>query len=122
MMYHTTRAVMSFADGSPTAWFGHGLGAIVAYEALRRVTNSDTPNRPVLLWASGCPAPQEFKKVVKETWLKEDPFTLLEGITKPQQVGKLNKRQVKKFKEHFGVPTGFGMNGCIDPYLWASIL
>jgi len=40
----------------PFAFFGHSMGALVGFELLRRLQNSDGP-RPVVFFASGCPAP-----------------------------------------------------------------
>lgn len=67
------RRIMSFADAVSTVWFGHGMGAIVAYEVLKLMEDIQTPNFPVALIVSGCPAPhlfsQEYKPYEKYPWL-----------------------------------------------------
>ena len=36
MIEQVTRKVLSLADGVSTVWYGHSMGAIVAYEVLKR--------------------------------------------------------------------------------------
>lgn len=75
MMEEVFRKVMSFADGVSTVWFGHSMGAIVAYECLRRMLKRETPNLPVALAVSGCPAPHllssRYKPETKYPWLQK---------------------------------------------------
>jgi len=61
MIEQVTRKVLSFADGVSTVWYGHSMGAIVAYEVLKRFDQRyRSPNLPVALIVSGCPAPHLF--------------------------------------------------------------
>ncbi|CAE7258384.1 unnamed protein product [Symbiodinium natans] len=61
MIEQVTRKVLSFADGVSTVWYGHSMGAIVAYEVLKRFDKQyRSPNLPVALMVSGCPAPHLF--------------------------------------------------------------
>ena len=43
--------------GRPFAFFGHSLGALLAFELTRRLRRHQGP-QPLCLFASGCPAPQ----------------------------------------------------------------
>ena len=51
-----TRAVTSLAD-RPFAFFGHSLGALVAFEVARQLRRAHRPG-PVGLWVSGAEGPQ----------------------------------------------------------------
>lgn len=63
MIEQVTRKVLSLADGVSTVWYGHSMGAIVAYEVLKRFeTRYRSPNLPVSLIISGCPAPHLFQE------------------------------------------------------------
>ncbi|CAJ1422828.1 unnamed protein product [Effrenium voratum] len=63
MIDQVTRKVLSFADGVSTVWYGHSMGALVAYEVLKRFeTRYRSPNLPVALMVSGCPAPHLFRE------------------------------------------------------------
>mmetsp|Transcript_96841 Transcript_96841/g.202341 ORF Transcript_96841/g.202341 Transcript_96841/m.202341 type:complete len:845 (-) Transcript_96841:678-3212(-) len=65
MIPQVVRRVLSFGDGVNTVWFGQGAGAIVAYEVLRRIEGLQTPNFPIALLVSDCPAPEEFQEAYK---------------------------------------------------------
>jgi medium-chain acyl-[acyl-carrier-protein] hydrolase len=45
----------------PFAFFGHSLGALVAFELARRLGGDGAP-QPAYLFISGCPAPQVFSR------------------------------------------------------------
>mmetsp|Transcript_16962 Transcript_16962/g.48431 ORF Transcript_16962/g.48431 Transcript_16962/m.48431 type:complete len:927 (-) Transcript_16962:60-2840(-) len=65
--------VLSFADATPTVWVGHSVGALVAYETLKHFENHHSPNLPVALVVSGCPAPhlfqEQYRPCEKYEWL-----------------------------------------------------
>jgi len=67
--------VLSFADATSTIWFGHSAGALVAYELLKKFEHHHSPNLPVALVVSGCPAPhifsEEYKPYEKYPWLAQ---------------------------------------------------
>jgi len=65
MIVQVARQVLSFADACSTTWYGHSMGAIVAYEVLKIFEEHHTPNLPVALVVSGCPAPHLFEKEYK---------------------------------------------------------
>eukprot|EP00930_Biecheleria_cincta_P069026 TRINITY_DN5681_c0_g2_i2.p1 TRINITY_DN5681_c0_g2~~TRINITY_DN5681_c0_g2_i2.p1 ORF type:complete len:909 (+),score=145.53 TRINITY_DN5681_c0_g2_i2:30-2756(+) len=66
MIEQVTRKVLSFADAVNTVWYGHSMGAIVAYEVLKRFEmRHQTPNLPVSLMVSGCPAPHLFSEMYR---------------------------------------------------------
>lgn len=62
MIEQITRRVASFADGVNTAWFGQGMGGLVAYEVLKKIEEwkLQMPNLPISLIVSDCPAPHLF--------------------------------------------------------------
>jgi len=78
MKNQVCRKLLSFADGVSTVWYGHSAGALVAYEMLKKFESFHTPNLPVALVVSGCPAPHLFsssyKPSVKFPWLKKIRF------------------------------------------------
>jgi medium-chain acyl-[acyl-carrier-protein] hydrolase len=51
------RAVLPFLDGRPFAFFGHSMGALLAFELARKLAR-ETGREPVHLFVSGRPAPQ----------------------------------------------------------------
>lgn len=84
MIEQVLRRVLSFGDGVNTVWFGQGMGAIVAYELLRRIEERgvQTPNRPVALGVADCPAPHGIAQLYRP-WKSSDWLQLLaaEGVT-----------------------------------------
>ncbi|CAJ1341995.1 unnamed protein product [Effrenium voratum] len=65
--------VLAFGDGVSTVWFGQGMGAIVAYELLKIIETRQiqTPNLPVALVVSDCPAPHlvsRYRPYDAEDW------------------------------------------------------
>lgn len=74
MLNQVLDKVLSFADGVNTVWFGQGMGGIVAYELLKllEIQNIQTPNLPVALVVSDCPAPDKFSQMYRpydeENW------------------------------------------------------
>lgn len=54
MIEQVTRKVLSLADGVSTVWYGHSMGALVAYEVLKRFeTRFQSPgNLTKLPWVS----------------------------------------------------------------------
>lgn len=54
---HVVRTVTALGD-VPVAWFGHSMGAIVAYEAATRL--DEVGRTPLWFFASGCAAPHQF--------------------------------------------------------------
>mmetsp|Transcript_126023 Transcript_126023/g.351154 ORF Transcript_126023/g.351154 Transcript_126023/m.351154 type:complete len:923 (-) Transcript_126023:115-2883(-) len=85
MIEQVLHKVLSFADATSTVWFAHSMGAIVAYETLKRFEMHHSPNLPVALIVSGCPAPHNFEEQYrpqeKYSWLAkletEADFALL---------------------------------------------
>ncbi|CAE7511799.1 Mcat [Symbiodinium pilosum] len=75
MIKQVLEKVLSFADGVNTVWFGQGMGAIVAYELLKllELQEIQTPNLPVALVISDCPAPhvfsEKYRPYSEESWL-----------------------------------------------------
>lgn len=67
MIKQVTQHVLSFGDGANTVWFGQGMGAIIAYEVLKRIENENiqTSTLPVALVVSDCPAPHLFAGTYK---------------------------------------------------------
>lgn len=55
-LVRTLAETMRVADEVPRVFFGHSLGAVIAFELARVLTNHDD-NPPVLLMLSGWPAP-----------------------------------------------------------------
>lgn len=83
------RKVLSFADGVSTVWYGHSFGAIVAYELLKKMEEHYTPNLPVGLVVSGCPAPhlvaEQYRPFEQHPWLAAtDYLSDLDGLTQEQ--------------------------------------
>jgi len=62
MIEQVLEKVLAFGDGVNTVWFGQGMGAIIAYELLKmmEVRGIQSPNLPVALVVSDCPAPHMF--------------------------------------------------------------
>lgn len=62
MIEQVLHKVLAFGDGVNTVWFGQGMGAIVAYELLKMIEKEriQSPNLPVALVVSDCPAPHLF--------------------------------------------------------------
>lgn len=62
MIEQVLEKVIAFGDGVNTVWFGQGMGAIIAYELLKmmEVRGIQSPNLPVALVVSDCPAPHMF--------------------------------------------------------------
>jgi len=75
MINQVCRKLLSFADAVSTVWYGHSAGALVAYEMLKKFESFHTPNLPVALVVSGCPAPHLFSSSYKATtkfpWMKK---------------------------------------------------
>lgn len=67
MIQQVARKVASFADGVNSVWFGQGMGAIVAFEVLKLMETQklQSPNLPVALIVSDCPAPNLFSDTYK---------------------------------------------------------
>mmetsp|Transcript_63354 Transcript_63354/g.162980 ORF Transcript_63354/g.162980 Transcript_63354/m.162980 type:complete len:848 (-) Transcript_63354:130-2673(-) len=67
MVEQVAYKLLSFADGANTVWFGQGMGALVAYEVLKYIETKGlmTPNLPVALVVSDCPAPHLFAESYK---------------------------------------------------------
>lgn len=57
MIDELLRNLLCFGDSTSTVWYGHSAGALVAYECMKRLESTQTPNFPVALAVSGCPAP-----------------------------------------------------------------
>merc|ERR1712125_182866 len=80
--------VLSFGDGCNTVWFGQGMGAIIAYEVLKRIETESiqTSNLPVALVVSDCPAPHLFAATYKPYSMEGWADKLKELDTIQQQV------------------------------------
>jgi len=67
MLDEVTRKVASFADGVNTVWFGQGMGALVAYEVIKRFQQDklQCPSLPISLVVADCPAPHLFSDAYK---------------------------------------------------------
>jgi len=89
MLNEVTRAALSFADGVNTVWFGHSMGAIVAYEVLLRFEGLECPSLPVALVVSGCPAPKRFAQ-------EYTPYDKYEWLTQISSVGDIAKLDQQK--------------------------
>lgn len=113
MIDQVLHKVWSFADATSTVWFAHSTGAVVAYELLKRFERYQTPNLPVALVVSGCPAPhlfpEEYKLHEKHSWLDQLCTELdFEQLTEEQSAVLLREFQV--------VPTSE-----VDPVLFAAM-
>jgi len=89
MLSEVTRAALSFADGVNTVWFGHSMGAIVAFEVLKRFEGLECPCLPVALVASGCPAPKLFVK-------EYTPYNKYEWLTQISSLGDVARLDQQK--------------------------
>ncbi|GAA2607602.1 MULTISPECIES: thioesterase II family protein [Streptomyces] len=69
------------ADGAPFAFFGHSMGAMVAHELTRRLTERGGP-RPVWLGVSGCRAPAPDAPAT--TGAARPPAVLHAGLSDPE--------------------------------------
>ncbi|CAE8602626.1 unnamed protein product [Polarella glacialis] len=98
MIEQVTRKVLSFADAATTVWYGHSMGAVVAYEVLKRFERFHSPNLPVALMLSGCPAPHLFAEHYtlheKYPWLQKLRIGNDFDILQPEQMDAL-KRQLQ---------------------------
>ncbi|CAK9115688.1 unnamed protein product [Durusdinium trenchii] len=74
MIEDVLNKVLAFGDGVNTVWFGQGAGALVAYELLKIIETRQiqSPNLPVALVVSDCPAPHIFSTTYRpytaENW------------------------------------------------------
>jgi len=60
-------------DSLPFAFFGHSMGALIAFELARRLTALGRPG-PVIVFASGCRAPHLPQRRPKMSMLPPDEF------------------------------------------------
>lgn len=72
------RGQIASLTGDPYAFFGHGVGALVAFETLRGLRREGLP-LPSVLFASGCPSPRSFlKNDLHETGMEPLETTVFE--------------------------------------------
>uniref|UniRef100_A0A7S1PUS0 Uncharacterized protein n=1 Tax=Alexandrium catenella TaxID=2925 RepID=A0A7S1PUS0_ALECA len=91
--------VLSFADAVSTVWMAHSSGAIVAYELLKRFEQHHTPNLPVALVVSGCPAPHLFQKEFRP----EEKFEFLKKLQTEADFVLLTDEEIKVLQREFQV-------------------
>mmetsp|Transcript_133039 Transcript_133039/g.284390 ORF Transcript_133039/g.284390 Transcript_133039/m.284390 type:complete len:920 (+) Transcript_133039:62-2821(+) len=99
MIDQVMRKVLSFADSTNTIWYGHGMGAIVAYEVLKRFENHHSPNLPIALMVAGCPAPHQFQEKYRPT----DKFEWLKRLRFPADFDQLTVDDVADLSLEFSV-------------------
>merc|ERR1719502_1301265 len=78
------------------------MGAVVAYEIIKRMEGECSPNKPVALIVSGCPAPHLFPEEYKS-----DAFDWLSKLRTPNDFERLSEEQISELQQEFG----FGLEG-----------
>lgn len=98
MIHSATRMVRSFADSVTNVFYGHSMGAIVAYEVIKRLESEATPHRPSALVVSACPAPHLFPRGYQSS-----AFEWLSRISNVDAFNKLTEEQHDQLKREHGV-------------------
>jgi surfactin synthase thioesterase subunit len=98
MLEEVARKVLSFCDSSTTLFYGHSMGAIVAYETCKRLEREMTPTRPVALVVSGCPAPSKFPDAYDC-----ESFSFLSKMRHATDIEKLSKEEIEQLEEELDV-------------------